>query len=84
MMFDDATVTAVGDWGMVVMKCYLGKIQPSVLFFEEMSLEEAAAPQLPPVSRSPPPAAAAVAPVPAVGGVWGKPRVLSVERKPAR
>ncbi|KAK9809137.1 hypothetical protein WJX72_009962 [[Myrmecia] bisecta] len=35
LMFDDATVAVVGLWPDVVRKCQLGKIQPSVLFFEK-------------------------------------------------
>ena len=34
LMFDDAASNAVGAWADVVRKCQLGKIQPSVLFFE--------------------------------------------------
>lgn len=32
--FDDAASYAVGSWAELVRKCELGKIQPSVLFFE--------------------------------------------------
>ena len=34
IMFDDANTSVVGDWDAVLHKCQLGKIQPSVLFFE--------------------------------------------------
>lgn len=34
LMFDDATTNVVGPWSHVVRKCELGKIQPSMLFFE--------------------------------------------------
>lgn len=34
LSFDDATSSVVGAWADVVRKCELGKIQPSVLFFE--------------------------------------------------
>ena len=34
IMFDDANTSAVGSWDAVMHKCQLGKIQPSVLFFE--------------------------------------------------
>ena len=34
LMFDDAATNEVGAWADVVRKCQLGKIQPSVLFFE--------------------------------------------------
>ena len=33
-MVDDATTSVVGPWADVVRKCQLGRIQPSVLFFE--------------------------------------------------
>lgn len=33
--FDDATLSDVGPWEAVVKKCILGKIQPSLLFYEE-------------------------------------------------
>ncbi|BDA44359.1 probable inactive ubiquitin carboxyl-terminal hydrolase 54 at C-terminar half [Coccomyxa sp. Obi] len=36
IMFDDANTSVVGDWNAVLHKCQLGKIQPSVLFFEEL------------------------------------------------
>ena len=35
-MFDDAKVTLVGPWPDVVEKCVLGRIQPSVLFYEKL------------------------------------------------
>ncbi|CAL8470323.1 g9865 [Coccomyxa elongata] len=34
IMFDDANTSVVGNWDAVLHKCQLGKIQPSVLFFE--------------------------------------------------
>jgi ubiquitin C-terminal hydrolase len=34
IMFDDASTNVVGSWESVKYKCQLGKIQPSVLFFE--------------------------------------------------
>ncbi len=34
VMIDDARVTRVGTWADVKRKCELGRIQPSVLFFE--------------------------------------------------
>ncbi len=36
IMFDDANTSVVGGWDAVLHKCQLGKIQPSVLFFEEL------------------------------------------------
>ena len=33
LLFDDSNVSKVGDWQHVVGKCFLGRIQPSVLFF---------------------------------------------------
>ena len=36
IMFDDANTSAVGGWESVMHKCQLGKIQPSVLFFEAL------------------------------------------------
>jgi len=35
-MFDDAVVTKAGGWEEVVAKCEAGRIQPSVLFYEEV------------------------------------------------
>ena len=34
LIFDDASVQSVGTWADVVAKCRLGRIQPSVLFYE--------------------------------------------------
>ena len=34
--FDDATTSLVGSWDNVVKKCTMGKIQPSLLFYEEL------------------------------------------------
>ena len=34
LMFDDAASNVVGAWADVVRKCQLGRIQPSVLFFQ--------------------------------------------------
>ena len=34
VMFDDASTSVVGSWDNVKRKCQLGRIQPSVLFFE--------------------------------------------------
>lgn len=34
VMFDDATVLTVGNWGQVIAKCRAGRIQPSVLFYQ--------------------------------------------------
>ena len=33
LLFDDTHVSKVGDWQAVISKCFLGRIQPSVLFF---------------------------------------------------
>ena len=33
LLFDDSHVSKVGDWQHVINKCFLGRIQPSVLFF---------------------------------------------------
>ena len=33
--FDDATLNQIGGWETVVKKCALGRIQPSLLFYEE-------------------------------------------------
>ncbi len=33
LLFDDAHVSRVGGWDAVTRKCFLGRIQPSVLFF---------------------------------------------------
>lgn len=33
--FDDATLNHVGGWEDVAKKCILGRIQPSLLFYEE-------------------------------------------------
>ncbi|GIL47747.1 hypothetical protein Vafri_3928 [Volvox africanus] len=35
VMFDDATVLAVGNWSQVIAKCRAGRIQPSVLFYQQ-------------------------------------------------
>lgn len=40
-MFDDATVTQVGDWAAVKRKCIAGRIQPSVLFFADATSDDA-------------------------------------------
>ncbi|KXZ55989.1 hypothetical protein GPECTOR_2g1541 [Gonium pectorale] len=37
VMFDDATVSAVGGWAEVVAKCRAGRIQPSVLFYQQIN-----------------------------------------------
>lgn len=34
LYLDDEIVRPIGNWGSVLRKCGLGKIQPSVLFFE--------------------------------------------------
>ena len=34
LLFDDASVSRVGTWVDVVAKCRLGRIQPSVFFYE--------------------------------------------------
>lgn len=34
LMFDDAHVSRVGSWTDVQRKCEVGRIQPSVLFYE--------------------------------------------------
>ncbi|KAK9809101.1 hypothetical protein WJX72_009369 [[Myrmecia] bisecta] len=39
LMFDDATINAVGSWRDVVSKCFAGRIQPSVLFYTSSSQE---------------------------------------------
>jgi len=36
LIFDDASVQGVGTWTDVVAKCRLGRIQPSVLFYEAL------------------------------------------------
>ena len=36
-IFDDTHVSEVGGWQDVLRKCHLGKIQPSVLFYEAYS-----------------------------------------------
>ena len=33
-MFDDTVTSTIGDWAAVRTKCQMGKIQPSVLFYE--------------------------------------------------
>lgn len=33
-MFDDTATSEIGDWQSVQQKCQLGRIQPSVLFYE--------------------------------------------------
>ncbi len=33
LLFDDAHISRVGGWDAVTGKCFLGRIQPSVLFF---------------------------------------------------
>ena len=35
MLFDDASVSHVGSWADVRRKCQAGRIQPSMLFFEQ-------------------------------------------------
>jgi hypothetical protein len=39
IMFDDASTNVVGSWESVKHKCQLGRIQPSVLFFETAAQE---------------------------------------------
>eukprot|EP00198_Chlamydomonas_reinhardtii_P001690 XP_001691026.1 predicted protein [Chlamydomonas reinhardtii] len=34
VMFDDATVSTIGSWSAVISKCRVGRIQPSVLFYQ--------------------------------------------------
>ncbi|KAG2500861.1 hypothetical protein HYH03_001622 [Edaphochlamys debaryana] len=36
VMFDDATVSAIGPWAAVSDKCVRGRIQPSVLFYQKL------------------------------------------------
>ena len=38
VMLDDANTAVVGAWEDVVRRCRLGRIQPSVLFFEAAAL----------------------------------------------
>ncbi len=33
-MFDDTSTSEIGDWKAVQEKCHIGRIQPSVLFYE--------------------------------------------------
>ena len=35
VMFDDESVSLVGGWQDVIVKCEAGRIQPSVLFYEQ-------------------------------------------------
>ncbi len=35
VVLDDATLNLVGAWNDVIKKCIMGRIQPSLLFFEE-------------------------------------------------
>ena len=37
-LVDDASISDVGTWAEVQRKCQLGKIQPSMLFFEKVVL----------------------------------------------
>ena len=39
VMFDDTRVSRVGSWADVRRKCEAGRIQPSVLFYEQVQLE---------------------------------------------
>ena len=36
LMFDDTRVSNVGSWADVCRKCELGRVQPSVLFYERL------------------------------------------------
>lgn len=40
LLFDDASVSQVGDWAAVVRKCQAGRIQPSVLFYTHYDVAE--------------------------------------------
>ena len=37
VMFDDATASSIGGWADVRRRCQVGRVQPSVLFYEAAS-----------------------------------------------
>ncbi|KAG2445913.1 hypothetical protein HXX76_000516 [Chlamydomonas incerta] len=39
VMFDDATVSTIGAWSAVIQKCRVGRIQPSVLFYQSFKAQ---------------------------------------------